>query len=566
MELIKFRLQNYKRYKDTGWIDVGQLNAFVGKNESGKSALFQGLAKLNPSDGLQYDEFRELPRRLLNELRDKHVPVCSAVFHLDLGEQKVVKNSYKKYKITEVEITRNYNNEYTVRFPEINKNSNETLTEYLVSEMPQFLYFDNYDILDSAINIPEYLNKLQSDPQNRKLRVKSCLFKHVKLSAEELRDLDPTGAEVTDEEGQRLTEQRSALCNAAQTTMTQKFSNWWLQRRHSFHYNIDSKFFHIEISDDIDSSPIILEERSMGMRYFFSFYLIFLVEAEESHKNSIILLDEPGLHYHGSMQTALLQFFKKLSGKNQLFYSTHSPFLVDSTNLDSIKTIFEDSETGFSHVAETESWPRDNDALFPIRVGWWYDVFSSYILNKIHLVLEGQSDVEIFNAMNDLLDRTNKQTLSPNILCVPGGGSKTTHLVALLRAYKAKIILFQDGDNSGKNRARDIKKNYHIPYSLTSDFCSINNSSIEDLFPRGFYLDAVKSAYSDIELTLENITPNESIIKSLKSIFESNAIQLDKLKIANHLIKQLDNAPEIVITTFEKIFTKINELNAKLND
>ncbi len=40
MELKAFRVQNYKKVQDTGWIDVERLTVFVGKNEAGKTALF----------------------------------------------------------------------------------------------------------------------------------------------------------------------------------------------------------------------------------------------------------------------------------------------------------------------------------------------------------------------------------------------------------------------------------------------------------------------------------------------------------------------------------------------
>ncbi len=560
MELIKFKLQNYKRYKDTDWISVGCLTAFVGKNEAGKSALFQGLAKLNPSDKTTYDEFRELPRRLLTDLRGKHLPVCSAVFKLSKEDLRRAREICADWEDDLVMMTKYYNNKTLAFFSESDKQIDRKLSKYFISKMPHFLYFDNYDVLDSAINIPDYLNKLKNEPKNRKLRVQTCLFRHVKLSAEELKDLDPSSANVTDDQGQLLAAQRSALCHAAQASMTDKFSAWWFQRRHQFHYKVDGKYFRIEISDDIDPSPIVLEERSMGMRYFFSFYLIFLVEAETTNKNSIILLDEPGLHYHGSMQTQLITFFRTLSKKNQILYTTHSPFLVDSANLDSIKTVFEDKETGFSRVAETQNWPRDQDALFPIRVGWWYDVLNSYITKKTHLVLEGQSDVEIFNAMNNVLEKQSKNSLHSDILCVPGGGHKTSMLISLLRASDVNIILFQDGDDAGTNRAKNIKKEYKIPYITTSNFCNIQNSSIEDLFPPEFYLCAVTKAYPDLTISMNDIDPDKPILDSLKDKF-NNSEEFDKMKVVKCIIDNIDDVPEKSITTFAQIFDQINQLN-----
>lgn len=48
MKMVEFRLQNYKKVEDTGWIKCGDLMTFVGKNESGKTALFTACPSSNP--------------------------------------------------------------------------------------------------------------------------------------------------------------------------------------------------------------------------------------------------------------------------------------------------------------------------------------------------------------------------------------------------------------------------------------------------------------------------------------------------------------------------------------
>jgi hypothetical protein len=63
VDLEAFRVQNYKRVEDTGWIGCRDLTLLVGKNEDGKSAVLRALSKVKPSDGEQYDGLREFPRR-----------------------------------------------------------------------------------------------------------------------------------------------------------------------------------------------------------------------------------------------------------------------------------------------------------------------------------------------------------------------------------------------------------------------------------------------------------------------------------------------------------------------
>jgi len=67
MRVTSFRVQNYKKIRDTGWINTHELTVFVGKNEAGKSAIFRGLSKLNPADGEKYDALKEFPRSRFTE-------------------------------------------------------------------------------------------------------------------------------------------------------------------------------------------------------------------------------------------------------------------------------------------------------------------------------------------------------------------------------------------------------------------------------------------------------------------------------------------------------------------
>ena len=48
MKLVQFSVQNYRNILDSGPIDVGNVTAFVGQNEAGKSNLFEALHCLNP--------------------------------------------------------------------------------------------------------------------------------------------------------------------------------------------------------------------------------------------------------------------------------------------------------------------------------------------------------------------------------------------------------------------------------------------------------------------------------------------------------------------------------------
>ena len=96
MKLIpqQFQVLNYRNIDDSGWIPLERVTAFVGRNESGKTALLKALHKFNPSIEESYNAQREFPRdRFTAEYRDdKNWPVCRVEFELsdefreDLGD------------------------------------------------------------------------------------------------------------------------------------------------------------------------------------------------------------------------------------------------------------------------------------------------------------------------------------------------------------------------------------------------------------------------------------------------------------------------------------------------
>ena len=49
MKLTRFRVTNFRSVKDSGWVDVDDVTALIGVNESGKTNLLLPLWKLNPA-------------------------------------------------------------------------------------------------------------------------------------------------------------------------------------------------------------------------------------------------------------------------------------------------------------------------------------------------------------------------------------------------------------------------------------------------------------------------------------------------------------------------------------
>lgn len=76
------------------------------------------------------------------------------------------------------------------------------------------------------------------------------------------------------------------------------------------------------------------KQRSRGVRWFLSFFLELKATAmDQSKKNKVLLIDEPGVSLHARAQEDVLKVFDDIRQQMQIIYTTHSPHLVDVDKL-----------------------------------------------------------------------------------------------------------------------------------------------------------------------------------------------------------------------------------------
>ena len=101
MRLRKFRVKAYRCIHDSGEITVGDLAAFVGRNESGKTTILQALTLLNRGEKIsELDLCDELSEELKSEIK-----LVDGEFELNQREINMIKEKFpnlpeiKKLKI-----------------------------------------------------------------------------------------------------------------------------------------------------------------------------------------------------------------------------------------------------------------------------------------------------------------------------------------------------------------------------------------------------------------------------------------------------------------------------------
>ena len=417
----------------------------------------------------------------------------------------------------------------------------EQLDEAIEGELPVFIYFENYGILDSAVYLTRFLEDLAARPKEPRVRTINAMFKHVKLTAQELSDLGHEESERTIVSGQQVTpeiiqrdqermELRSVKLNSASLDISKKFSQWFGQRRHKIKYQADGSYFRIWVSDDRRPDvEIELESRSKGFQWFFSFYLVFLVESDEGHKDAILLLDEPGLHLHPTAQQELLVFFETLAENNQLIYTTHSPFLIDGEHIHRIRPVTED-EKGNSRIS-VDSWPEDRETIFPLQAAAGYAMVRGLFQHKKNVLVEGMSDYLYLHALNLHCHSLGLQGLPDDIYITPCGGTKLVgHIASLFLGQDVRPVVLLDGDDAGQARQDALMKELYAGYEkavlMLSDILEQEDCQIEDIIGEATILPVLKNVVKKRVTLNQDDRGAGSLVSQIKSAADRHNIEL----------------------------------------
>ncbi len=90
MRLRKFRVRAYRCIHDSGEITVGDLAAFIGRNESGKTTILEALILLNKDEQVsELDLCDEMDEELKDEIR-----LAEGEFELNQNEISLIKEKF----------------------------------------------------------------------------------------------------------------------------------------------------------------------------------------------------------------------------------------------------------------------------------------------------------------------------------------------------------------------------------------------------------------------------------------------------------------------------------------
>ena len=208
----------------------------------------------------------------------------------------------------------------------------------LLLVLPKIIYFSNIPLLKNQVDFDELSSNGVSCETERNL-LKIGGIENYELIFE-----DST-------RGRRATEEASRI-------ITEQVRKVWSQEPSiEIKLNVNGRILYIDFSDNttVFDTP---ESRSLGFRWYLSFYVNFITQTFEAKANEyIFLIDEPGIHLHPGGQKDLVKVLEDLALKNQVIYTTHSPFMINRKHPDRVLLVHKNkSGTKVDTQAYRENW------------------------------------------------------------------------------------------------------------------------------------------------------------------------------------------------------------------
>ncbi|HUC83335.1 MAG TPA: AAA family ATPase [Flavisolibacter sp.] len=544
MKLKSFRITNYKSIIDSGecrLLENDNITVLAGQNESGKSSILQALRDYH-KNGISEEvrrleeDFPSIKCTYLFEKGDKEAIIDSLRAKLNLPQ------SFEAYiiKMQEFTLTKTFKENNSATF-DLEEGVFETLDQIRESEVVRLtnaksddaqlpdLKISEKDTIDEEKDDEDDEEKLEDSEESSKEEVDVTSKNFVWEIAFEIDyhlptviffddfcDLLPDKILISDlinskeaangyqavknietilnENFTRLDTLGDALRHKAQSkyekTITAKFNEKWTQKiseddqaKIYIQYNQGKSTngsylnFFIETRDGELLAP---KQRSQGFRWFLSFYLQLKAESERS-KSLVILFDEPGLFLHSRAQNDMIKVFEELAEKNQIIYSTHSPYLIDTSKLHRIKLIINNKKYGTTiEKITTNKVTNPKDSLKPIVDAMGLEVANNFsTTKKRNVILEGISDMYYLEAFKKLL------SVKGDYSFIPAMGAPNVHLLMeLCIGWGLEwLIVF---DEKGVNKEYNKIKKYFFNNSeeeTSKKILKLNGfEGIEDLF------------------------------------------------------------------------------------
>lgn len=339
MQIKSLHIKNFKSVRELTIRDIENALILVGKNNTGKTVVIDAVRAVTGNYTVRENDFNEKKQNI-------EIAMVLAITEEDLHQFHAhgVVSAYKRYESWERDFCEklpsflngelsfvcsiNYNGK--IRYEDEGHKNNRCIPEIL----PKLYFIDTNRNLES---FQEDLLMFQKSEELSTLRSNACMFDAAKTCNHcfscigLINQKKPEDLQV--HETAKLLEYKIYQLNISE--FSQKMNVNYRKNGgvedilYSLSYDTD-KMFSIEVDawhEELKRlSPV--EQLGNGMK---SIYMLSLLETyieDEKRLQSIIIVEYPELFLHPSLQKTASKILYRLSKKNQVIFTTHSPNMV----------------------------------------------------------------------------------------------------------------------------------------------------------------------------------------------------------------------------------------------
>lgn len=362
MQIISIHIKNFKSIEDMEITDIENALILVGKNNTGKTGILDAIRAAANAYDVTKEDFNEKKQKI-----EIIMNLAITQEDLELFHRAGIVSQYKRYETwlhdfmaklpsyQDGKLSFTYQaswNGETRFFDGYHKNN-----RYIKEVMPRLYY------IDSQRELNQFQNDLllfQEDDQLSRLRNHVCIFDSARACSQCFQCIGLLNQKKPEElavyETAKLLEYKMYQLNlndfAARVNENYKKNGGYEEIRFSLicdpneMFKVTAETYHEERGK---ISPI--SNLSNGMR---SLYMLSLLEAyTEDGKRipNIIIVEDPEIFLHPQLQKTSSEILYRLSKKNQVIFTTHSPNMLFNFTTRQIRQVVLD-RGGYSVVKE----------------------------------------------------------------------------------------------------------------------------------------------------------------------------------------------------------------------
>lgn len=362
LRITALEIRNFKSIREMRISEIENALILVGKNNTGKTAILDAVLAVSGDYEIGPMDFQEdysnieikISLEILEEdLKRLHrYGLVSRYGRFDSWYRDFCKK-LPSYKAGSLEFTFVANREGKKRYEDGFQKNNR----YITQVFPKVYFLDTGRNLDA---FQEDILMLQEDDLLKQMRSGCCLFSEAKECNHCFSCIGLLYQKTTEElnafEAAKLLEYKLYQVNL------DAFSK---RVNETFRKNGGTEQIYYSMNRDIEKMLSVTAElydarresrrpagcMGKGMRSIYMLSLLETYEAEEEYHSDLILVEEPEIFLHPKMQRVSGEILYRLSKRNQVMFSTHSPNLLANFSSRQIRQVVT-GEDGYSQVCQ----------------------------------------------------------------------------------------------------------------------------------------------------------------------------------------------------------------------